>query len=133
VSGQIDEECSSILIVVGREDTGDLEAQIRGSRYAWDVRFISVDALLRLMFLKEEVDDPATIQRIGNVLIPREFTRLDEISELAAAERFLQYRRATADPVRRALLNTPLDEALETVAERGAIPPVGWASGRARA
>ncbi|MBM3977236.1 MAG: hypothetical protein FJ299_09635, partial [Planctomycetes bacterium] len=34
---------SSILIVVGREDTGDLEAQIRGSKYAWDVRLISVD------------------------------------------------------------------------------------------
>src|SRR5271165_1345790 len=27
---------SSILIVVGRDDTGDLEAQVRGSRHAWD-------------------------------------------------------------------------------------------------
>jgi hypothetical protein len=49
-SGQLKEDQSSILIVVGREDTGDLEAQIRGSRHAWDVRLISVDALLRLMF-----------------------------------------------------------------------------------
>ena len=46
---QIKENSSSILIVVGREDTGDLEAQIRGSRHAWDVRLISVDALIRLM------------------------------------------------------------------------------------
>src|ERR1035437_10220874 len=29
---------ASILIVVGREDTGALEAQVRGSRYAWDMR-----------------------------------------------------------------------------------------------
>jgi hypothetical protein len=77
-----DEEHSSILIVVGRQDTGDLEAQIRGSRHAWDVRLISVDALLRLMFLKERVDDPATIRRICDILKPREFTRLDEIVDV---------------------------------------------------
>jgi hypothetical protein len=54
-------------------------------------------------------------------------------SELAAAERFLRYLRGTPDPVLRALLEAPLDEAPETVAERGAIPAVGCASGRARA
>lgn len=87
-SSQAEEENSSILIVVGRQDTGDLEAQIRGSRHAWDVRLISVDALLRLMFLKERLDDPATIQRICNILIPREFAKLDEIVDVvfSAAE-----------------------------------------------
>jgi hypothetical protein len=80
--GKIEEEHSSILIVVGRQDTGDLEAQIRGSRNAWDIRLISVDALLRLMLLKEAVDDPAIIRRIGDILIPREFTRLDSIVEI---------------------------------------------------
>lgn len=83
VAGQLMEDSSSILIVVGREDTGDLEAQIRGSRHAWDVRLISVDGLLRhLMFLKERLDDPKTIQQICNILKPREFTRLDEIVDL---------------------------------------------------
>lgn len=81
-AGKLDEEHSSILIVVGRQDTGDLEAQIRGSRHAWDVRLISVDALLRLMFLKERVDDPSTIRRISDILKPREFTRLDEIVDV---------------------------------------------------
>ena len=78
------EERSSILIVIGREDrnTSDLEAQIRGSRYAWNIRLISVDALVRLMRLKEEVDDPQIIQRISAILIPREFTKLDEIINL---------------------------------------------------
>jgi len=42
-------EPSSILILVGRQDTGELEAQIRGSRHAWDIRLISVDALLKLV------------------------------------------------------------------------------------
>lgn len=78
----IDFEHASMLIVVGREDTGDLEAQIRGSRHAWDIRLISVDALLRLLFLKESVEDPQTIQRIHAILIPREFTRLDELVEV---------------------------------------------------
>lgn len=78
----IEEDKSSILIVVGRQDTGDLEAQIRGSRHAWDIRIISIDALLRLMRLKESVDDPEIISRICNILIPKEFTRLDGIVEI---------------------------------------------------
>ncbi|NNF24050.1 MAG: hypothetical protein HKN63_04505 [Rhodobacteraceae bacterium] len=40
---------SSILIVVGREDTGELEAQVRGSRHAWDIRLISADALTKMV------------------------------------------------------------------------------------
>ena len=44
---------ASVLIVVGREDTGELEAQIRGSRHAWDMRLISTDALFKLVQLKE--------------------------------------------------------------------------------
>jgi hypothetical protein len=78
----VSEAASSMLLVVGRQDTGDLEAQIRGSRYAWDVRIISVDALLRLMSTKEEVEDPQIIQRIHSILVPREFTRLDEIADI---------------------------------------------------
>jgi hypothetical protein len=73
---------SSMLLIVGRQDTGDLEAQIRGSRYAWDIRIVSVDALLRLLSIKEEVEDPTIIQRIHNILVPCEFTRLDEIVDV---------------------------------------------------
>lgn len=81
-SSTIVETASSMLFIVGRQDTGDLEAQIRGSRHAWDIRIISVDALLRLMSIKEEVEDPQIVQRIHNILIPREFTRLDEIADI---------------------------------------------------
>jgi len=80
--GSISGDQSSILIVVGRKDTGDLEAQIRGSKQAWDIRLISVDALLRLMMVKQEVEDPKIIKRINDILIPREFTKLDEIVEI---------------------------------------------------
>jgi len=88
VSGTVTEEASSILLVVGRQETGNLEAQIRGSRFAWNIRVISVDALLRLMLIKEDVEDPVLVQRIHNILIPREFTRLDAIAEIlfSAAE-----------------------------------------------
>lgn len=81
-TGRFSEAASSVLLVVGRQDTGELEAQIRGSRHAWDIRVISVEALLRLMALKQSLDDPRTMRRISEILIPKEFTRLDEIVEL---------------------------------------------------
>lgn len=81
-TAQLTEDHSSVLIVVGRQDTGDLEAQIRGSRHAWDVRLISTEALLRLLSVKEEVEDPQTQKRIHAVLRPREFTRLDQIVDI---------------------------------------------------
>ena len=48
---------------------------------------------------------------------------IDELpeSELTAAERFLNYLRATADPVLRALLEAPLDDEPETDGERRAV------------
>lgn len=87
-SERLSEDHSSILIVVGRDDTGDVEAQIRGSRHAWDVRLISTEALMRLLSVKEELEDPKTQTQIHSVLRPREFTRLDEIVDLlfSAAE-----------------------------------------------
>ena len=90
--GKITEERSSILIVVGRQDTGDLEAQIRGSRHAWDIRLISVDALLRLLTVRESVDDPSIANKISQILIPREYTRVDSIIDVvfSAAEETLR-------------------------------------------
>lgn len=76
------EDDISILIVVGRKDTGDLEAQIRGSKHAWDVRLISADALMRLIAIKEEIEDPTIASRIRSTLVPREYTRLDDIIDL---------------------------------------------------
>ncbi len=79
---RLNEDSSSMLVVVGRQDTGDLEAQIRGSRYGWNIRLISVDALLRLLALKETVADPAILQKIAGILVPMEFTRVDGIIDL---------------------------------------------------
>ncbi len=78
----ISEERSSILIVVGREDTGGLEAQIRGSRHAWDIRLLSVDSLFRLVSIREEIEGPAIARKICDILIPREYTRVDGIIDL---------------------------------------------------
>jgi hypothetical protein len=73
---------SSILIVVGREDTGELEAQVRGSRYAWDIRLISADALIKLVQLKENSEEAETGQKIRSVLSPVEYTRLDDLIDV---------------------------------------------------
>ena len=80
-NGDISER-SSILIVVGREDTGDLEAQIRGSQHAWDIRLISIDGLIRLVRLKESIDDPQIAARIWTILMPREYTKVDGIIDV---------------------------------------------------
>ncbi len=82
-SQRVKESNCSILIIVGRNDTGDLEAQVRGSRHAWDIRLISIDGLLRLMQLKEELEDPRIIDKIRRVLMPQEFTKVDGIIDLA--------------------------------------------------
>lgn len=79
------EDNSSILIVVGRQDTGDLEAQIRGSRSAWDIRIISVEYLLKLLKLREDIEEPGTARQIRTILVPQEFTRVDGIVDLLFA------------------------------------------------
>src|SRR5215216_5566310 len=80
--GECLEEQSSILIVVGRQDTGDLEAQIRGSRHAWDIRLISVDSLLNLVRIKESTDSQETNAKIRRLLTPVEYTRLDQLVDV---------------------------------------------------
>jgi hypothetical protein len=73
---------ASILIVVGREDTGALEAQVRGSRYAWDMRLISVERLIKLAQIREKSDDPSTLNQIRQLLQPFEYTKIDKIIDV---------------------------------------------------
>jgi hypothetical protein len=73
---------SSILIVVGRQDTGDLEAQIRGSKHAWNIRVLSIDALKKLLDLRETVNDNRVLNQINEILKPLEYTRLDKLIDL---------------------------------------------------
>ena len=76
------EDDATILLVVGRQDTGDLEAQVRGSKYAWDVRIVSAESLVRLMLLKENADDDDTLAKIRGLLRPVEYTRLDNLIDV---------------------------------------------------
>lgn len=80
-AGRIGDD-ATILIVVGRQDTGDLEAQVRGSRYAWDVRLISADALFNLVTLKESTEEPITLRKMRGLLIPVEYTRVDQLIDV---------------------------------------------------
>lgn len=75
-------ERSSILIVVGRQDTGEVEAQVRGSRHAWDVRLISAESLLQLVRLKQNAEGPETGSKIRNLLVPAEYTKLDNLVDV---------------------------------------------------
>jgi hypothetical protein len=81
-NGTIEQDKSSILIIVGRQDTGDLEAQIRGSKHAWDIRLLSTDSLIKMLALKETVNDIKTMVQINEILKPNEYTRIDKLIEL---------------------------------------------------
>jgi len=73
---------ASILFVVGRKDTGALEAQIRGSRHAWDMRVCGTDSLVKLMRVKEKSTEESTIRQIRELLRPFEYTRIDRIVDV---------------------------------------------------
>lgn len=73
---------ASMLLIVGREDTDALEAQVRGSRYAWDMRLISIERLIKLVQIKEKSDDPATLTQIRQLLQPFEYTKIDRIIDV---------------------------------------------------
>jgi hypothetical protein len=88
-----------LLYVVGRQDTGDLEAQIRGSRYAWDVRLISAEALLDLADLVEVAVDEDTANALRSSLLPVEYTRIDHLVELLAKLAFDVERSVQVDQV----------------------------------
>jgi hypothetical protein len=68
-AGQIPQDAST-LFVVGRKDTGALEAQIRGSPYAWDMRVVGVESLIKLMQIKEKSTADATVKQIRELLRP---------------------------------------------------------------
>jgi hypothetical protein len=107
---RLDAQSSSILIAVGRQDTGDLEAQIRGSRHAWDVRLVSLESLIRLAEVKEELTDSSTGSKINQLLRPVEYTRLDAIVELLFAAKIdLETPKEAAPPDELTRSNLPAD------------------------
>lgn len=99
---------SSILIVVGREDTGELEAQVRGSRHAWDIRLISADALIKLVQIKESAEAAETGLKIRSLLAPMEYTRLDRmIDVMFAAARDVEVATAAEEPAEAPAVGAP--------------------------
>ena len=59
-----------------------MEAQVRGSRYAWDMRLISIERLIKLVQIKEKSDDPNTLVQIRQLLRPFEYTKIDRIIDV---------------------------------------------------
>jgi hypothetical protein len=76
---------ASMLVIVGREDTGALEAQVRGSRHAWEMRLISAESLIKLVQIKEKSNEEGTIRQIRDLLQPFEYTKLDKIIDVIFA------------------------------------------------
>jgi hypothetical protein len=68
--------------VLGRQETGDLEAQIRGSKHAWDIRMIGIESLLRLLVIKENLNDQRSLGQMTELLRPIEYTRVDKLIDV---------------------------------------------------
>lgn len=71
-----------ILIVIGRKDTSSLEAQVRGSRHAWSMRIVGIDALIKLMEVNLSTSSDDVTEKIHTILRPFEYTRIDQIVDV---------------------------------------------------
>jgi len=71
-----------ILIVIGRNDTSSLEAQVRGSRHAWSMRIVGIDALIKLMEVNLSTTSDDVTEKIHTILRPFEYTRIDQIVDV---------------------------------------------------
>jgi len=97
---------SSVLFVVGRKDTGALEAQIRGSRHAWDMRVVGVESLIKLVSVKEKSSEDQTVSQIRELLRPFEYTRVDRILDVV----FSATTDAVSDEQAQAISEFPQEE-----------------------
>lgn len=80
-SGRVADD-STTLIVVGRQDTGGLEAQVRGSPFAWTIRILGIEALIKLVRVKEQSSSGDVLRQMHEILRPIEYTRVDKIIDL---------------------------------------------------
>ena len=71
-----------ILLVIGRNDTESLEAQVRGSKHAWSMRIIGIDALIKLMEVNLSTLSNDVTEKIHRILRPFEYTRIDKIVDV---------------------------------------------------
>jgi hypothetical protein len=75
---------SNCLIVVGRNEKQSkaLEMQLRGSRHAWSMRIISIDALIKLMYVNATTTSSEITEKIYTILRPFEYVKVDQIVDV---------------------------------------------------
>ena len=78
-------EDSSVLFIVGNEDTLALEQQIRGSEFSWNMRILGLEALLKLMKIYVESSSDDVGRKIVDMLKPVEYTKIDSIVDIVFA------------------------------------------------
>jgi hypothetical protein len=73
---------AAILFVVGRQDTLALEQQIRGSKFAWSMRVVSIDSLIKLMHVNLSSLSQEVTTQIHKIFKPIDYTRVDPIVDV---------------------------------------------------
>jgi hypothetical protein len=71
-----------------RDVAGNLDAQVRGSLFAWSCRIIGVESLIKMLEIKENSEQLDLVDRIRTLLVPQESTRLDSIRDPLRALRW---------------------------------------------
>ena len=56
--------------------------QLRGSRHAWSMRIISIDALIKLMFVNATTTSNEITEKIYAILRPFEYVKVDQIVDV---------------------------------------------------
>jgi hypothetical protein len=90
-----------ILLVIGRNDTESLEAQVRGSRHAWAMRIIGIEALMKLMKVNLTTSSDQVTAKIHKILRPFEYTRIDDIVDIVfttAEDKESEFESPESDP-----------------------------------
>ena len=79
---KVERDKSSILIVLGKEKYKSIEYQIRGSEFLWNTRAVEVEALLKLLRIKKELNDKNTLKQMYEILKPHEYSKVDKLIDL---------------------------------------------------
>jgi hypothetical protein len=91
------------------------------------MRLISIDALLKLLDLRQRLDHPSVVKKVGEILVPHEFTRVDDIVDLVfeTAEDTLPEPPATTLAVAEVIEDDEDDDGEDAVSPRLDVVAVG--------
>ncbi|WP_156013184.1 hypothetical protein [Thioalkalivibrio sp. HK1] len=101
----IDDQNTTCLIVVGRQDTTALENQLRGSRHHWNMRIVGFESLYKALEFIENSENEYLKSKIVDLFKPREFTLIDRILSVA-----FDFFKGRDEPIKKRIAKRDMNE-----------------------